>query len=82
MSLARSRVQNTWVKSASTTQLNKIRPPPKAVPLYNTVVLKEGFLLVRRFKGKATVSQKAIATYLSRVNLLKLLQRRLYHSCS
>lgn len=55
MSLARSQVQGTWVKSASTTQLNKIGPP-KAVPLYNTMVLKEGYLLVRRFKGKAAVS--------------------------
>lgn len=59
MSLARSQLQGTWVKSASTTQLNKIGPP-KAVPLYNTVILKEGYLSVRRFKGKATVSLNVI----------------------
>ena len=55
MSFVKPHAPGGWIKSASTTHLNKIGPQ-KTVPLYDTIILKEGYLTVRRYKGKNTVS--------------------------
>lgn len=59
MSFVKPHAPGGWVKSASTTQLNKIGPQ-KTIPLYDTIILKEGYLTVRRYKGKNTVSRPFI----------------------